>query len=167
LAPPPTQPQPVPEVERLSLQELQRLLTDEQAFQAFFYGLESTRALREQQNKLREQNEAVARQNTEQEKEVQRFQQEILGLQQRLDEKRRQFDAKAQQHTELMSQFSTTSLIKKLGEAAGEAEVESDEIARKFLEKEISPGDFTKLYLERRKLYHLRAAKREYLLHHS
>jgi hypothetical protein len=54
-------------------------------------------------------------------------------------------------------------LIEKLNDAATTAEDESDGLARKFLNADMDQKDFIKEFMEKRKLYHLRSAKKESL----
>jgi len=79
-------------------------------------------------------------------------------------EKRASYEQKAQRQQEIMKQFSTTSLIDQLTESATEAEQQSEAIAKKFLGGEIDNKDFMKDFVEKRKLFHLRSAKKESLM---
>jgi len=63
-----------------------------------------------------------------------------------------------------MKQFSTPALVDHLTVAAAEAEGSSDAIANQFLSGEMDQKNFVKEFMEKRKLYHLRAAKKESLL---
>jgi len=51
-----------------------------------------------------------------------------------------------------------------LTEAASEAEQQSDGIAKKFLSGDMEHKDFIKDFMEKRKLFHLRSAKKESLM---
>jgi ESCRT-I complex subunit VPS37 len=48
--------------------------------------------------------------------------------------------------------------------AAHQAEQDSDGLANRFLSGEMDYKDFIKEFMEKRKLYHLRAAKKESLM---
>jgi len=63
-----------------------------------------------------------------------------------------------------MKQFSTQALIEHLGASATEAETSSDAIANQFLSGDIDQKTFIKDFMEKRKLFHLRAAKKESLI---
>jgi hypothetical protein len=63
-----------------------------------------------------------------------------------------------------LKQFSTPALIEQLANAAQESEAESDHIANRFLAGELDYKDFIKEFMDKRKLFHLRAAKKESLM---
>lgn len=79
------------------------------------------------------------------------------------NQKRVVFDAKKQHQQEVAKKFSPQKLAMDLGEAAGQAERESEELQRRYLDGEMELKDFVSGYLEKRKLYHLRSTKRESL----
>ena len=56
---------------------------------------------------------------------------ETSALQRAVNEKRMSFDQKAQRQQQVMTQFTTASLVEKLKQAAADAERESDEISSK------------------------------------
>jgi len=81
-----------------------------------------------------------------------------------MQQQRLAFDAKAQRQQEVLQQFSTPHLIDRLAVAAQEAEMESDAIANKFLSGEKDYKDFIREFMDKRKLFHLRSAKKESLM---
>jgi len=81
-----------------------------------------------------------------------------------VNERRSSFEQKAQRQQDVMKRFSTPALIEQLTEAAAQAEAASDDIANKFLSGQMDQKDFLRDFAEKRKLYHLRAAKKESLM---
>jgi cysteinyl-tRNA synthetase len=154
-------------LQRMSPLEARAVLNDEQAFQAFFDELEVVQNLRSTREKNRDHNETLAVQNLAQEEELNGLMREVASLQQKLRETKEAFNKRARDQQQMMKQFTTAVLLEKLASAAAEAEAESDQIGEQLLAGQISVADFTKTFLSKRKLFHLRAAKREYLmLHH-
>jgi len=98
------------------------------------------------------------------EADLERTKRDLAARQQIISEKRSSFEQKAQRQQEVMQQFSTPALIDHLAIAAGEAETASDAIANQFLSGEIDQKTFVKEFMEKRKLFHLRAAKKESLI---
>jgi len=85
-------------------------------------------------------------------------------LREDLNQKRQLFDDKFQRQHQIMQKYSPENLVRQLDGAAQEVEQQSDAIADSFLEGTISHQEFLKSYTEKRKLFHLRSAKKETLL---
>jgi len=85
---------------------------------------------------------------------------EVAVKQQAVQEKRVAFEQKAQRQQDVLKQFSTSALIDQLTFAAQQAETESDALANKFLGGEVDYKEFIKEFMEKRKLFHLRSAKK-------
>jgi len=159
---------PVPanfaEIEAKTPSELTQLVNDETEFKKFFEDLPQVQNMRKVRDDLRNTNEDLAKKNLAKEAEIEKLKREISSKQQLINDKRLQFEQKAQRQQEVMKQFSTPALIEHLGLAAQQAETESDAMANKFLSGEMDYKDFLKEFIEKRKLYHLRAAKKESLM---
>jgi len=115
----------------------------------------------------RNQIEQMANQNLINEKEFNDLKREVLALQKGVNEKKANYEQKMKRQQNVMARFTTASMVEELKKAASEAEEESDEISNRFLNGEMQTQEFVKQFLEKRKLHHLRAAKREYLLVHN
>lgn len=153
-----------PEIESKTPSELTQLINDETEFKKFFEDLPQVQNMRKVRDDLRNTNEEIAKKNLSKEAEVEKLKRDIASKQQLIQEKRAQFEQKAQRQQEVMKQFSTPALIEHLGVAAQQAETESDALANKFLSGEVDYKDFLKEFMDKRKLYHLRAAKKESLM---
>ena len=103
---------------------------------------------------------------------------------QALSENRREYDALVDQQKRLSQNYTKDTIAEKLAAAADDAERESDAlldrlyslcltscifdlIMFRFLEREVDLKEFQKQYLDLRRLYHSRSAKRESLLMHK
>eukprot|EP01119_Soliformovum_irregulare_P015787 TRINITY_DN4500_c0_g1_i2.p1 TRINITY_DN4500_c0_g1~~TRINITY_DN4500_c0_g1_i2.p1 ORF type:complete len:126 (-),score=47.59 TRINITY_DN4500_c0_g1_i2:46-423(-) len=113
---------------------------------------------------LRRNNEELAKKNLAKEAEIERSRKELASRHSLANEKRMSFEQKAQRQQEVMKQFSTPALISKLTDAAAEAETASDDIAANFLRGDVDLKTFIKEFMDKRKQYHLRAAKKESLM---
>jgi len=160
----PVIPSSFPEVEAKSTQELSQMLNDETEFNRFFESLSAVQTMKKVRDDLRIANEELAKKNLAKEAEVDRVRRELESRNRTVMEKRAAFEQKAQRQQEVMKQFSTPALIEQLTLAAQEAEMASDDIANKFLGGQIDYKDFIREFIERRKLFHLRSAKKESLM---
>jgi len=159
----PVLPSSFPELDSKSPSELAQLLNDENEFKKFFDTLSQVQTLRKVRDDLRINNEELAKKNLAKEAEIERVKRDLTSRYQEINEKQSSFKQKAQRQQEVMQQFSTVALINQLSGAAAEAESASDAIANQFLSGEIDQKTFVKDFMEKRKLYHLRAAKKESL----
>jgi len=160
----PVVPSAFPELDGKSPMELAQLLNDENEFRRFFDSLNAVQTMRKVRDDMRTNNEELAKKNLAKEAELEKIRRELGARQQVISEKRGLFEQKAQRQQEVMKQFSTQALIEHLGTSAGEAEAASDAIANQFLSGEIDQKTFIKEFMEKRKLFHLRAAKKESLI---
>jgi len=152
------------ELDAKSPSELALLLNDENEFKRFFDHLSAVQTMKKVRDDLRTNNDELAKKNLSKEAELDKIKRELSARQQLIAEKRLAFDQKAKQQQEVMKQFSTPALVDHLTVAAAEAEGSSDAIANQFLSGELDQKNFVKEFMEKRKLYHLRAAKKESLL---
>jgi len=159
----PVIPSSFPELEAKTPSELSQLLNDEQEFKKFFDALAIVQTMKKVRDDLRSNNEDLAKRNLSREAEVETLKRELATRHQIVSEKRTSFDAKFQRQQEIMKQYSTPALIAQLGAAAAEAEASSDVLANQFVSGGMDYKDFVKEFLDKRKLYHLRSAKKESL----
>jgi len=153
-----------PELESKTPSELSQMLNDETEFNKFFESLPAVQTMKKLRDDLRTANEELAKRNLSREAEIEALKRELASRQQVVSDKRFAFEQKAQRQQEVMKQFSTPALIEQLSNAAQEAELSSDATANKFLAGEIELKDFVKEFMDKRKLFHLRAAKKESLM---
>lgn len=155
------------------------LLNDETEFAKFFENLPSVITSKKLRDDLKSSNQELARKpkiqlylflkqwpkKTEKilakEAEVEKLRQEVAGKNDSIKEKRSTFELKLQRQQEVVKKFSTPALIDKLSEKAQEADEASEALAKQFHSGGMDHKEFIKTYMETRKLYHLRSAKRE------
>jgi hypothetical protein len=160
----PVVPSSFPELDNKSPVELSALLNDETEFNRFFDNLPTVQTMRKVRDDLRANNEDLAKRNLAKEAEIDRMRRHLQEKHSVMNEKRSSFEQKVQRQQEVMKQFSTSSLIEQLNAAALESENQSDLIANEFLAGNIDQKTFIKDFMEKRKLYHLRSAKKESLM---
>jgi ESCRT-I complex subunit VPS37 len=156
-------PSSFPELSHKSAAELQHLLSDESAFQQFFDTLAAVQTMKGVRDDLARANEELARRNIAVEAEIEQLSRKVGQSGDSVDAKKREYEELVRKQQEVMKQFSTPILVERLGDAADEAEEESDAIADEFLSGDIDHKEFVKRFLAERNLFHLRSAKRESL----
>jgi len=153
-----------PELEGKTPTELSQLLNDENEFKKFFDNLGAVTTLRKVRDDLKNNTEELAKKNFAKEVEIEQLRKENAARMKIVEEKREAFQQKAQQQTEVMKRFSTPALIEQLSDAATIAEKASDVVAEKFLSGGMDYKEFIKEFIEKRKIFHLRAVKKESLM---
>jgi len=160
----PAIPTSFPELEQKSTAELTELISHEDAFQALFDALEVVKTMRQLRDDLRDGNEELARKNVTRTAEVDELHQQLNSKKDTLSQLRTAVEQKTQRQQQIMQQLSPQVLVERLADAAAIADGESEEIASAFLDGSSVDGDykeFIKKFTEKRKTFHLRAAKKE------
>jgi hypothetical protein len=160
----PAIPSSFPELEAKSTSELSQLLNDDNEFKKFFESLSCVQTMKKVRDDLRNANEDISKKTLAKEAEIELLRKELATRHHLVNERRSSFEQKAQRQQDVMKRFSTPALIEQLTEAAAQAEAASDDIANKFLSGQMDQKDFLRDFAEKRKLYHLRAAKKESLM---
>eukprot|EP01114_Cavostelium_apophysatum_P017015 TRINITY_DN4960_c0_g1_i1.p1 TRINITY_DN4960_c0_g1~~TRINITY_DN4960_c0_g1_i1.p1 ORF type:complete len:320 (-),score=109.69 TRINITY_DN4960_c0_g1_i1:32-991(-) len=162
--PQPVVPSSFPQLESKTPSELTQLLNDETEFNRFFEELPVVQNMRKVRDDLRTNNEELAKKTLIKESEIDKLRKDVASSIEIIQQQRGAFEAKAQKQQEVMKRFSTANLIDKLAFAAQETEEQSDAIANRFLSGEMDYKDFIRDFMEKRKLFHLRSAKKESLM---
>jgi len=163
-------PQPViptsfPQLETMQFDDLEHLLNDDDEFSMFFETLDQVKSMAAVRDDLVKNNEDTARKNLSFQNELEQKKNEVDVQQANLKEQRNLFDQQAKRQQEISKRFTPDALLGKLSESVNQAEQISEDITAKFLNKQMDVRDFIKTYMEKKKLYHLRAAKRERFIH--
>ncbi|KAI8816048.1 uncharacterized protein EV422DRAFT_572109 [Fimicolochytrium jonesii] len=173
--PPPSRPQgpqqqnppDYPELERLKLEDLQKLLSDEQLFTAYFENLDSVKNMRQVHAELMQENEALAHKTLSKEQALADALQSITEQQTLLRSQIQLLEETAQQRDAEAMRFAPEYLTRSLRTSVHLSEEASDSLAASFISStSTSPAssgpssaeEFIKQLREIRKLYHLRAA---------
>lgn len=162
--PQPVVPASFPELESKTPSELSQLLNDETEFNKFFDNLPQVTNMKKVRDDLRNNNEESAKKILAKEAEIDKLKKELTASNEIIHQQKAAFESKAQKQQEILKQFSTQNLVEKLTIAAQDIETESDNLANRFLSGEMDYKDFIREFMEKRKLYHLRAAKKESLM---
>ncbi|KAB8090551.1 hypothetical protein EE612_015748 [Oryza sativa] len=141
-----------------SVDELQRLLKDKEAYNAFFNSLDQVKTQNNLRDELRKETVQLARENLEKEQRILELRNqctiirttELAAAQDRLAELERQKD-------EIMRSYSPAALLDKLQKSMAKLDEESEELHQKFLEKDIDLPTFVQKYKKLRAAYHKQA----------
>eukprot|EP01112_Ceratiomyxa_fruticulosa_P007760 TRINITY_DN2013_c0_g3_i1.p1 TRINITY_DN2013_c0_g3~~TRINITY_DN2013_c0_g3_i1.p1 ORF type:complete len:360 (-),score=68.26 TRINITY_DN2013_c0_g3_i1:297-1376(-) len=159
----PAIPASFPELEIKSTTEIQELLSKEDQFRAFFDNLEGVKTMRSVRDELRSGNEELAKRNQGREEELNNLRKTLNEKRNQLTAKRAELAAAQQRQQVINQQFSTPALVSKLAEAAHLMDQESELTVQMFVDGNIDHKEFIKKFMEVRRQYHLRAAKKESL----
>ncbi|KAL6645445.1 hypothetical protein ACP70R_017053 [Stipagrostis hirtigluma subsp. patula] len=141
-----------------SIEELQRLLKDKEAYNAFFNSLDQVKTQNNVRDELRKETLQLARENLEKEQRILELRNqctiirttELAAAQDRLTDLERQKD-------EIMKSYSPAALLDKLQMSMAKLDEESEELHQKFLEKDIDLPTFVQKYKKLRTAYHKQA----------
>ncbi|KAK3137644.1 hypothetical protein QOZ80_5BG0455100 [Eleusine coracana subsp. coracana] len=141
-----------------SIEELQRLLKDKEAYNAFFNSLDQVKTQNNVRDELRKETLQLARENLEKEQRILELRNqctiirtsELAAAQDRLSDLERQKD-------EIMRSYSPAALLDKLLALMAKLDEESEELHQKFLEKDIDLATFVQKYKKIRTAYHKQA----------
>uniref|UniRef100_A0A0D9VQG8 VPS37 C-terminal domain-containing protein n=1 Tax=Leersia perrieri TaxID=77586 RepID=A0A0D9VQG8_9ORYZ len=141
-----------------SVDELQRLLKDKEAYNAFFNSLDQVKTQNNLRDELRKETMQLARENLEKEQRILELRNqctiirttELAAAQDRLAELERQKD-------DIMRSYSPAALLDKLQKSMAKLDEESEELHQKFLEKDIDLPTFVQKYKKLRTAYHKQA----------
>jgi len=152
------------ELDSKSAQQLTDLLSDEDKFKQFFGNLDGVNTMRQLRDDLRVGNADIKTRQAAREQEIENLRRLLSEKKAATAQTRAALDQKAQRQQLVMNQFSTLSLIEKLGDSAALADSESEQVALSFLDgASMDHKEFIKKFMEKRRVYHLRAAKKESL----
>jgi len=162
--PQPVVPSNFPELDRMTPAELGQMMNDEIEFNRFFEQLPVVQNMMKIRDDLRNNNEELARKTLTKESEIEKLRGDLQSSAEIIQQQRAAFEVKQQRQQEVMKQFTTPALIERLAIASHEAEMESDAMANRFLGGEMDYKDFIREFMDKRKLFHLRSAKKESLM---
>ncbi|KAG1361344.1 vacuolar protein-sorting-associated protein 37 [Cocos nucifera] len=141
-----------------SVDELRKLLTDREAYNAFFNSLDQVKIQNNLRDELRKETLELTRENLEKEPRILELRNqctiirttELAAAQEKLAELERQKE-------ETLKLYSSASLLRKLHDAMSKVEEESEVLHRQLLDKEIDLQTFIQKYKKLRNIYHRRA----------
>ena len=141
-----------------SVDDLQRLLKDKEAYSAFFNSLDQVKTQNNLRDELKKETVQLARDNLEKEQRISEIRNqctiirttELAAAQDRLADLERQRD-------EVMKSYSPAALLDKLQKLMAKLDEESEELHQKFLEKDIDLPTFVQKHKKLRTAYHKQA----------
>jgi len=159
----PSVPSSFTELNNKTTGELSALMSDEGELLRFFDSLSSVQTIKTLKEDVKKSYDDTLRNISVKEAQAEKLKRDMQQRQLLTTEKRKELDKYLAKQNEVMKQFSTSSLIEKLGEAASTAEAQSEQCAVRFLNGNMELKDFVREFSLLRETYHLRAAKKESL----
>ena len=162
----PSLPSNFPELQTMDRDELDELLNDELAFQAFCHKLRFCRELQTIGTSVIDENAEMAHLHLQDESVLQDLQGTCQTRQKELQQKVAAFQKLEKEQDKLCRPPDRRKMIRELQKAKKEAFEKSEDMAEEWLELEDARDGvdaFVKDFVEVRKLHHLRAAKLELL----
>jgi len=152
-----------PELENKSLEALTELINDKDKFLEFVSNLEATKVTLNLQKEVVQRNKKLAEKNLSTERELEEIKRNIDDIQGTIQDLREIYNNKAKQKEEIAKRFSTENILRRLSNAATEADKESEDLSNEFLKSDLivqqNATQFIQDYSRKRKLYHLRTEK--------
>lgn len=141
-----------------SVDELRKLLTDKDAYNAFLHSLDQVKIQNNLRDELRKETMQLAKENLEKEPRILELRNqcriirttELAAAQEKLNGLEMKKD-------ELMKSYSPSMLLQKMHDSMNRAEEESDHLHRQLLDNEIDLAAFVQKYKKLRTVYHRRA----------
>ncbi|CAM8916880.1 unnamed protein product [Rhodiola kirilowii] len=141
-----------------SVEELQKLLSDKDAYNQFLHSLDQVKIQNNLRDELRRETLQLTRENLEKEPQIMELRNqcriirttELAAAQEKLSELERQKE-------ETLKAYSPASLLQKLQEVNDKTEEESEALHRQLLDREIDLPTFVQKYKKLRATYHRRS----------
>mmetsp|Transcript_17996 Transcript_17996/g.27863 ORF Transcript_17996/g.27863 Transcript_17996/m.27863 type:complete len:385 (+) Transcript_17996:49-1203(+) len=160
----PAIPRSFPELDALSRQELDELISDELEFLSFVHKLDISAKLRKVEDGILESNATLAEDNLANEAKLQDLLGEVKGLQETLRQKVENFSKLEAEQNALITPPDTALTMRALAKAKKQSYDDSEAFGEDWVEENnVSVDAFCKSFIERRKIHHMRAAKLEVL----
>jgi hypothetical protein len=159
----PAIPSSFPQLESMTMSQVKDLLDNESSFEDFIQQTSEVATLNELKQSIMSANVDAAEANLLHREKVERQTAELDSLGDDLQMKLEQFNKLDQERVALTSPPDLNATIKYLNHVKKEAYRQSEAIADDWVESGGDVGDFVKKFMEKRALYHTRAAKAERL----
>ncbi|GFN82167.1 vacuolar protein sorting-associated protein 37a-like [Plakobranchus ocellatus] len=154
-----------PSLKDMKLYELQELAEDEDRIHEMVQKVPDLVNFIQQREDLSVTCVQLAQSNLQMKPRIESLKSEIMAKNSELESLKSDFEQHCGQHMALSEQFHPSHIQTNLKVAVMEADEESENIAEKFLEKDIDVDEFVKSFMEKRTLCYLRRAKEEKLNH--
>jgi ESCRT-I complex subunit VPS37 len=147
----------------MSREDMQQLLDDDLDFLTFCTTLPAYQNIQTLGNSVMQENVVLAQANLEKEAQLKELHDQVTSLQSSLTTKIKTFDALEQEQNKLCAPYDTTQVLQKLSKAKKQAMDESEAYADEWVDEGGDVKEFVKVFVQKRKLHHVRSAKMERL----
>ncbi|CAH0493954.1 unnamed protein product [Peronospora farinosa] len=149
----------VPELEELSLLELEKLNSDKHALKRFVKELPSVKGFTQLRNEVLHSNMEIAKTTLGYESEQRELQTVIEAQRTKLRDAQQMLADKQARQQRIVTRHRPDALLEQLSVAIKDVENETDEVATQFIHGDINVVQFLSTYVPRRNLYHERTLK--------
>jgi len=154
------------EVDDMTLEELEKYMSDELEFLTIVGKLDKYKEIQTLRASVMKENFRMANASLVDEKELKELSNSCEDIKKAMQEKLAAFQELESEQTKLSAPPDTKSVLKKLSEAADESFEQSETIANDWVDDGgLNVDEFCKQFLEIRELHHKRAATAERLSH--
>ncbi|KAG2686421.1 hypothetical protein I3760_09G004700 [Carya illinoinensis] len=141
-----------------SVDDLRRILSDKNAYHQFLLSLDQVKTQNNLRDELRKETLQLARENLEKEPQIRELRNQCRIIRTtELATAQEKLNALERKKEESLKFYSPASLLQRLQEEMNKTEEESENLHRRFLEREIDLGAFVQKYKKLRTTYHRRA----------
>ncbi len=147
------------EVDNKSADELQRLVNDESELYLFLEDVEFYKGLNRLRDMSRDANVAQAEKNLGRKPDLDAMQRALEAMASELEELKQSYNAKLSKQKSMLEQHSPQSLLRLLEEETNRLDAETEDMSMRFLAGQTPLKEHLTRYLDRRALFHQRAAK--------
>ncbi|XP_076896580.1 vacuolar protein-sorting-associated protein 37 homolog 1-like [Bidens hawaiensis] len=141
-----------------SVDELRKLLSDQNAYQQFLLSIDPVKNLNNVRNELRNETVQLARSNLDKEPQITELRNQCMIIRtSELASAQEKLNELTKRKAEILKSYSPGSLLHKLQESMNETDEESERLHQQLLDKEIDLATFVQKYKKLRVIYHKRA----------
>jgi hypothetical protein len=160
----PAAPKTFPELDALSLKQLEDLKNDDLEFQEFFENLEFVKGPIQVREALYSDLEELATRNLTNKVEVEEMRAAVSALQAQVAERKAKYQALIARQQKVMQAYSIGNLVSALSTAIQRADEDSERVIESFPQmRDADAARFMQEYVAARTVYHLRSQKQERL----
>eukprot|EP00245_Coleochaete_scutata_P006241 TRINITY_DN20493_c0_g1_i1.p1 TRINITY_DN20493_c0_g1~~TRINITY_DN20493_c0_g1_i1.p1 ORF type:complete len:209 (+),score=41.46 TRINITY_DN20493_c0_g1_i1:102-728(+) len=153
---------PFPLLHDLSVEELKAVLTDQKAYQNFFFTIERVASADALRTELQKSNLEQAERSLTRESEIAELRNQCMIIRTtELAAAQERFAELRKEELRVHGNCSTSSLIEQLKKAADEVDEQSEELQRQFVQEDMDMLEFINQYKKLRVLYHTRTLTRQ------
>ncbi|EQC30571.1 hypothetical protein SDRG_11629 [Saprolegnia diclina VS20] len=157
----PAIPTSFPELDELSITQLEKLVSDRQALKAYIRNMDAVINFMKLYDDLVKGNAELAEKNLSYEGTLAALQKDVQGLKSQVQAAQEVLSLKQARQQEILSRVRGDVLVARVVQAADEVDEVTEDIGSRFTNGDINVSQFLAEFLPSRKLYHQRMAKVE------